>query len=126
MFEDMQIRNLSENTSETNLQQVSLFARHFRRSREGLGPANIRSYQVYLSNENHLTVGSIPITTSAMHFCMSTTCLFASRSLILSWSIAIILFALYEESLILFLRRQFLSKSRKENARPAETESAAR
>jgi integrase/recombinase XerD len=42
MVEDMQIRNFSENTQESYLQQVSLFARHFRRTPEGLGPANIR------------------------------------------------------------------------------------
>ena len=38
MLEDMQIRNFSENTQQSYLMQVSLFARHFRRSPEGLGP----------------------------------------------------------------------------------------
>jgi len=52
MAEDMQIRNFSENTQKSYLQQVSLFARHFARSPEGLGPANIRDYQLYLTNEN--------------------------------------------------------------------------
>ena len=51
MTEEMQIRNFSENTQKSYLQQVSLFARHFRRSPEGLGPANIRDYQLYLTNE---------------------------------------------------------------------------
>ena len=46
MLEEMQIRNFSENTRKCYLQQVSLFARHFRRSPEGLGPANIRDYQL--------------------------------------------------------------------------------
>jgi hypothetical protein len=46
MVEDMQIRNFSENTQESYLQQVSLFARHFRRTPEGLGPANIRDYHI--------------------------------------------------------------------------------
>ena len=41
MTEDMQIRHFSTNTQESYLQQVSLFARHFRRSPEGLGPVNI-------------------------------------------------------------------------------------
>ena len=50
MLEDMQIRNFSQNIQKSYLQQVSLFARHFRRSPEGLGPANIRTYQVYLTN----------------------------------------------------------------------------
>ena len=43
MLEDMQIRNFAQNTQKCYLQQVSLFARHFRRSPEGLGPANIRT-----------------------------------------------------------------------------------
>jgi integrase/recombinase XerD len=37
MLEDMLIRNFSENTQLSYLMQVSLFARHFRRSPEGLG-----------------------------------------------------------------------------------------
>jgi hypothetical protein len=43
MIEDMQIRNFSENTQLSYLMQVALFARHFRRSPEGLGPVNIRT-----------------------------------------------------------------------------------
>ena len=38
MLEEMQIRNFSANTQESYLMQVSLYARHFRRSPEGLGP----------------------------------------------------------------------------------------
>jgi hypothetical protein len=41
MLEDMQIRNFSANTQESYLMQVSLYARHFRRSPEGLGPRDI-------------------------------------------------------------------------------------
>jgi Phage integrase, N-terminal SAM-like domain len=127
MLEDMQIRNFSENARETYLQQVSLFARHFRRSPEDLGPANIRSYQVYLTNEKKLAVGSILIATSAMRFLYVHNMLVCVvLTFILTWLIAILLFAMYEESLNLFLRRQFLSKSRKESTRPAKTESAAR
>lgn len=50
----MQIRNFSQRTQETYLQQVSFFARHFRRSPEGLGPENIRAYQLYLTNRCNL------------------------------------------------------------------------
>ena len=35
MLEDMQIRNFSENTQESYLMQVSLFARHFRSEYSG-------------------------------------------------------------------------------------------
>src|SRR5581483_8153111 len=68
MVEDMQIRNFSENTQESYLQQVSQFARHFRRSPEGLGPANIRDYQLYLTNDRKLAPGSILIATAALRF----------------------------------------------------------
>jgi site-specific recombinase XerD len=73
MLEDMQIRNFSENTRQSYLQQVSLFARYFRRSPEGLGPANIRTYQVYLTNEKKLAAGSILIATSALRFLYTVT-----------------------------------------------------
>ena len=73
MLEDMQIRNFSENTRESYLMQVSLFARHFRRSPEGLGPINIRTYQVYLTNEKKLAPGSIHIATSALRFLYTVT-----------------------------------------------------
>ena len=68
-----QIRNFSENTQESYLQQVSLFARHFRRSPEGLGPSDIRTYQVYLTNEKKLAPGSISIATSALRFLYTVT-----------------------------------------------------
>jgi integrase/recombinase XerD len=73
MLEDMQIRNFSQNTRESYLLQVSLFARHFRRSPEGLGPVNIRTYQVYLTNEKKLAPGSIHIATSALRFLYTVT-----------------------------------------------------
>ena len=73
MLEDMQIRNFSENTQQSYLMQVSLFARHFRRSPEGLGPVNIRTYQVYLTNEKKLAAGSIHIATSALRFLYTVT-----------------------------------------------------
>jgi integrase/recombinase XerD len=46
MIEDMQVRNLSPHTLNSYVQQVSLFARHFSKSPEALGPEEIRSYQV--------------------------------------------------------------------------------
>jgi integrase/recombinase XerD len=51
MTEDMQVRNLALNTQTSYVQQVSLFARHFNNPRKQLGPEEIRSYQVYLTNE---------------------------------------------------------------------------
>ncbi len=53
MTEDMQVRNLALNTQTFYLQQVSLFASHFARSPEQLGPEQIRDYQGYLTNEKN-------------------------------------------------------------------------
>ena len=44
MTEDMQVRNFSRHTQASYVQQVSLFARHFSKSPEELGPDEIRSY----------------------------------------------------------------------------------
>jgi integrase/recombinase XerD len=44
MTEDMQVRNFSPHTQNSYVQQVSLFARHFSKSPEVLGPEEIRSY----------------------------------------------------------------------------------
>jgi hypothetical protein len=49
MFEDMSIRNLSENTKLSYLQQVSLYVKYFDRSPMQLGPQEVRDYQVYLT-----------------------------------------------------------------------------
>jgi hypothetical protein len=46
MLEDMQVRNLSPHTQRSSLEQVSRFARHFGQSPDGLGPEEIRAYQV--------------------------------------------------------------------------------
>jgi site-specific recombinase XerD len=73
MTEDMQIRNFAQNTQESYLRQVSLFARHFAKSPEGLSPEDIRSYQVYLTTEKKLAPGSINIATSALRFLYGVT-----------------------------------------------------
>jgi site-specific recombinase XerD len=68
MTEDMQVRNLALNTQTSYLQQVSLFARHFNKSPEALGPEEIRAYQVYLINEKKLAPGSVLIAVAALRF----------------------------------------------------------
>jgi site-specific recombinase XerD len=73
MIEDMQIRNLAVHTQNTYVLQVSMFARHFSRSPEVLGPEEIRTYQVYLTNEKKLAVGSILIAIAALRFLYKVT-----------------------------------------------------
>ena len=73
MIEDLQVRNLSTNTQTSYLDQVSRFARHFGKSPEDLGPEEIRSYQVYLTNEKKLAPGSVLIAVSALRFLYRVT-----------------------------------------------------
>src|SRR5262249_13927602 len=73
MTEDMQVRNLSPHTQASYVQQVSLFARHFNRSPEELGPEDIRSYQVYLTNEKKLAASSVLIAVCALRFLYRVT-----------------------------------------------------
>jgi len=68
MTEDMRVRNLALNTQTCYVRQVSLFARHFNKSPEQLGPEDIRAYQVYLTNEKKLAPGSILIAVAALRF----------------------------------------------------------
>src|SRR5258707_11584933 len=73
MIEDMQVRNLSLHTQASYVQQVSLFARHFGKSPELLGPEEIRDYQLYLTNQRKLEPSSIVVTTAALRFLYNVT-----------------------------------------------------
>jgi integrase/recombinase XerD len=66
MLEDMRVRNLSPHTQSSYVLQVSLFARHFGRSPEILGPEEIRTYQVYLTDEKKLSPASIAVAVAAL------------------------------------------------------------
>ena len=52
---------------------MPLFARHFDKSTEQLGPEDIRAYQVYLTNEKKLTPSSILIAVAALRFLYKVT-----------------------------------------------------
>ena len=73
MLEDMQVRNFSPHTQTSYLQQVSRFARHFQQSPESLGPEEIRAYQLHLTNEKKLAVGSVLIAVAALRFFYTVT-----------------------------------------------------
>ena len=73
MLENMQIRNLSPHTQDSYVQQVSQFARHFGKSPGELCPADIHTYQVYLTNERKLAASSILIAVSAIRFLYRVT-----------------------------------------------------
>jgi integrase/recombinase XerD len=73
MIEDLQVRNRSPHTQASYVQQVSLFARHFGKSPELLGPEDIRTYLIYLTNEKKLTPKSIGVTVAALRFLYNVT-----------------------------------------------------
>jgi site-specific recombinase XerD len=73
MTEDMQVRNLSPHTQASYLQQVSLFARYFGTSPDGLTPEHIRTYQIYLTNEKKLATSSIHMAVAALRFLYRVT-----------------------------------------------------
>jgi integrase/recombinase XerD len=68
MIEGMQMRNLSVNTQQCYVQQVSRLARHFQKSPVLLGPEQIRAYQVSLTNEKIPSIRSLAIALSALRF----------------------------------------------------------
>jgi integrase/recombinase XerD len=73
MIGDMQVRNLSLHTQASYVQQVSLFARHFRQSPQALDPEEVRAYQLYLTNERKLATSSILIAVAALRFLYKVT-----------------------------------------------------
>lgn len=83
MIEDMAIRNFAPNTQQCYLQQVSLFARYFGKSPDLLGPEEIRAYQIYLTQERRVAVGTRLLAVSALRFLYGVT-------LGRAWSISLI------------------------------------
>ena len=73
LIEDMQIRNLSPRTQCTYVGQVARFARHFGKSPDLLGPAEIRAWQVHLAQDKRLAARSITVAVSALRFFYTVT-----------------------------------------------------
>ena len=73
MIEDMQVRNLSPHTQRAYAEQISRFARHFGKSPELLGPAEIRAYQLHLIQGRQLSASSILVAVAAIRFLYKIT-----------------------------------------------------
>jgi integrase/recombinase XerD len=73
MIDDMQIRNLTTNTQRAYVAQIMRFAGHFRKSPELLGPAEIRTYLIHLTQERRLAASSIIVAVSALRFFYTVT-----------------------------------------------------
>jgi len=66
MTEDMQVLNFAPCTQHSDLYEVSRFARHFGKSPDLLGPAEIRADCRYLIQHKHLSAGSITVALAAI------------------------------------------------------------
>lgn len=66
--QDLQLRNYSPKTQQVYEECVSLFARHFGKSPELLGPEDIRSYQLYLAHEKKASWSRFNQTVCALRF----------------------------------------------------------
>ena len=73
MLEDMQIRNLTENSQGSYVRHVACFARHFGRSPAKLGVDDIRAYQLYLTKDKGMAASSITVATAALRFLYTVT-----------------------------------------------------
>lgn len=73
MIEDMQIRNLTPHSQRAYLSYVSQLARHFHKSPDLLGPAEIRAFQLYLTRDRKLAPSSIGVAVAAIRFLYKVT-----------------------------------------------------
>jgi len=72
-LEDLQLRNYSVKTQQVYVECVSLFARHFNKSPELLGPEQIRDYQLYLIHEKRVSWSRFNQTVCALRFLYGAT-----------------------------------------------------
>lgn len=66
--QDLQLRNYASKTQQVYEECVSLFARHFGKSPEWLGPEQIRTYQLYLAHEKKASWSRFNQTVCALRF----------------------------------------------------------
>jgi site-specific recombinase XerD len=66
--QDLQLRNYASKTQQVYEECVSLFARHFGKSPELLGPEQIRTYQLYLAHEKQASWSRFNQTVCALRF----------------------------------------------------------
>lgn len=68
MLEELQLRNLSQNTINQYLGTVKRFALHFKKSPEQLGPDHIRQYLLHLRNQKNSARNTIQAYRGALRF----------------------------------------------------------
>ena len=72
-LEDMQVRHLSPKPQRLYVECVSLYARHFRKSPERLGPEDIRAYQLYLVHDKQVSWSRFNQSVCALRFLSRVT-----------------------------------------------------
>ena len=73
MIEDMRIRNLARLTQTAYVEHVLRFACYFGKSPEQLGPAEIRSWLIHLTQDKRQVANSVGVTVAALRFLYSVT-----------------------------------------------------
>lgn len=73
MIDDMRIHNLADNTQSAYLQQIIAYAKYFHQSPDKLGPEEIRTYQLYLTQIRKLSPSSISVACGALRFLYKVT-----------------------------------------------------
>ncbi|MBN1459169.1 MAG: site-specific integrase [Armatimonadetes bacterium] len=73
MIDDMAVRNLSADTIECYVRAVAIFAKHYGKSPQLLGPEEIRKYQVFLVKQRKVSWGVFNQTVCALRFIYGTT-----------------------------------------------------
>lgn len=68
MLEELQLRNLSQNTISAYLGAVRRFARHFGRSPEQLGPDHVRQFLLHLIHDRNDTWSTLQVYRGALKF----------------------------------------------------------
>ena len=96
MLQEMQLRNLSQNTQKRYIDRVSDFARHFGKSPEQLGPEDVRKYQLYLLEKRKLSPSTLNVTVCALRFLYG-------KCLNQDWSVERIIYARRERKLPIIL-----------------------
>jgi site-specific recombinase XerD len=68
MLDELQLRNLAEATSQTYVQAVWRFARHFGKSPDQLGPEQVREYLLHLRNGKGDSWSTLQVNRGALKF----------------------------------------------------------
>ena len=68
MLDEMKLRNLSVQTQKCYLRAVANFAEHFGKSPDRLGPAEVRSYFLYLLEQRHVSPNTVSAVFWALRF----------------------------------------------------------